>query len=114
MNIEDPKSIAPALETLRAFPDALATAAVAIHDAMSAVEAYDKPATVTLKLTIEPFKGKSNAPLVNAPVLMSLDVEKKLPKAEAPTQVMYADEDGNPSRVPTTRQRDLGLGVNIK
>ena len=27
MNIEDPKSIAPALETLRAFPDALATAA---------------------------------------------------------------------------------------
>lgn len=105
-------AILPAIDTLRAFPDSMAKAAVALHDAMDAVRAYQKKATVTLTITIEPFKSKSNAPLIDEPVIMALEVDVKLPRADPPVQLFFYDEDGNPTR-EQRRQRDLGLGVKI-
>ncbi len=105
--------ILSALETLKTFPEAMSAVAVGIHDAMEAVRTHQKGAKVTITLTIDPFKTKSNAPLIDEPVVIACDVATKLPKAAAPEQLFFPDEDGNPSRTPAHRQRGLGLGVNV-
>lgn len=105
--------ILSALDTLRTFPEAMVKVALGIHDAMEAVRTYQKAGKITIVINVEPFKSKSNAPLIDEPVVMSCDVESKLPKADPPQQIFYADDDGNPSRTPAHRQRNLG-GMDVK
>lgn len=105
--------ILSAINTLKTFPEAMSAAAVGIHDAMEAVRTHQKGAKVVITLTIDPFKGKSNAPLIDEPILIGCDVTVKIPKAAPIEQLFYPDEDGNPSRTPPERQRGLGLGVSV-
>lgn len=105
--------ILSAMETLRSFPEAMSAVAVGIHDAMEAVRTHQKGAKVTISITIDPFKTKSKAPLIDEPVCIACDVAVKLPKSAPPEQLFFPDEDGNPTRTPTQRQRGLGLGVNV-
>jgi hypothetical protein len=105
--------ILSAMETLKTFPEAMAAVAVGIHDAMEAVRTHHKGAKVTISITIDPFKTKSNAPLIDEPVCIACDVAVKLPKSAPPEQLFFPDSDGNPTRTPIQRQRGLGLGVNV-
>lgn len=105
--------ILSALETLRTFPEAMAAAAVGIHDAMEAVRTHQAGAKITITLKIDPFKTKSKAPLIDEPIVIACDVAVKLPKAAAPEQLFFPDENGNPSRTPPMRQGGLGFDVKV-
>ena len=105
--------ILSALETLKTFPEAMAAAAVGIRDAMDSVRAHQKGAKVVISITIDPFKTKSKAPLIDEPVCIACDVSVKLPKAAPPEQLFFPDEHGNPSRTPPERQGRLG-GMDVR
>lgn len=107
----DTAAIRPALETLRELPGVMDKLAVAIHDAMDAVKTHQKPAKVILTVVIEPWTDKS-AKLIDEPVMISGDIDTKLPKHEAPKALFYADDDGNPTR-QQKRQTDLGLTIAV-
>lgn len=105
--------ILSALSTLKTFPEAMSAVAVGIHDAMDAVRTHQKGAKVTISITIDPFKTKSKAPLIDEPVCIACDVAVKLPKAAPPEQLFFPDENGNPARTPPMRQGGLGFDVKV-
>ena len=105
--------ILSALATLKTFPEAMVAVAVGIRDAMDAVRTHQKGAKVTISLTIDPFKTKSKAPLIDEPIVIACDVAVKLPKSAPPEQLFFPDEDGNPSRTPPERQGRLG-GMDVR
>lgn len=102
--------IKPAQATLNALNDGhvMSELAEAIHDAIAAVNEYNKAATVTLTVTIAPMKKEGR--LVDAPLLLSGEVSTKLPKPEPAQTLFYLDDDGNPTRTQT-RQPDLPLSI---
>ena len=101
-------AIRPAMDTLRELRggQTLDELAVKIHDAVSAVEALSKPATVTLSIQISPFgtKGVAGAYSVTA------EVAAKMPKPDPEVTLLFTDADGNLTP-HQTRQRDLELSV---
>ncbi len=99
--------IKPAQTTLNALSDGhiMAEMAQAIHDAVSAVNAQNKPGTVTLTVTIAPMKKDTR--LIDSPLLFSGEVSSKLPRPDPAQTLFYVDEEGNPTRTQT-RQPDLG------
>lgn len=105
--------ITPAQVTLNALRDGqvMNELAQAIHDATNAMLHHQKQATVTLTLTFDPMKGVVSAGLREAPLIVRAKVTTKLPEAEAPTTLFYADEDGNPTQQAPQRQAGLGLTV---
>ena len=107
---KDTAAIRPVFDTLRVFPAKMDDAAKMLHDAMDAVNRFQKSATVTITVSIEPFKSSSGS-LVDAPAMISVECTTKLPKPEPEKQIFYRDEEGNPTRIQT-RQRDLGFGVS--
>lgn len=104
--------IIPAQVTLNALRDGqvMNELAQAIHDATAAMLHHGKAATVTLALSIEPVKGVS-AGLRESPFVIRAKVVSKLPEAEPPTTIFYADEDCNPTQNAPARQPTLGLSV---
>lgn len=74
----------------------------AIHDALAAVREHNKPATVSLTVTIAPF---TNAKLVEPAITMTALVEKKLPKETPPSTLFFLGDDGNPQRNPQRQER---------
>jgi hypothetical protein len=101
--------IIPAETTLKTLRDGqvMAEMAQAIHEAMAAVDHLRKPATINLCLTIKPFgtDGVSDA------VGIVAKVTKKLPQAEQPCTLFFADADGNPTR-QREKQPDIpGLSI---
>ena len=80
----------------------------AIHEATQAVNVHNKPATVTLTIKIEQYKKDSM--LAEMPLLLSGEVETKLPKPAPEHTLYYPDDDGNITRTP---QRQQGLDLQI-
>lgn len=103
--------IRPAIGTLNELRDGRALEEVSqqIHDAIEAVRAHGKAATVTLEIKIEPMKGGQEK-LVEPPLIFTAEVTSKLPKAQPEATLFFTDADGNPTRVQT-RQRGLDLSV---
>lgn len=103
--------IAPAQTTLNALGDGhvMAELAQAIYDAVGAVNAHNKAATVTLTVTIAPMKRDSK--LREMPLLFSGEISSKLPRQDAEQTLFYIDEEGNPTRTQT-RQPDLPLSIS--
>jgi hypothetical protein len=103
--------VKPAQATLNALGDGhvMAELAQAIHEAIGAVNAQNKAATVILTVTIAPMKKQGR--LVDAPLLMSGEVSTKLPKPDPAQTLFYLDDDGNPTRTQT-RQPDLPLSIS--
>lgn len=81
-----------------------------LHDATAAVSAHNKPATVTLTITISPFKGSSAAKLVQTALVVLGEVTSKLPKADPEATVFFESTEGNLVRTQE-RQSELGLSV---
>lgn len=79
-----------------------------IHDACVAVRDHNKEATVTVKLVIAPFKGEHR--LVEQPIVITADVDSKLPKEKTDATIFFIDDNGNAVRTQT-RQPELGLSV---
>jgi len=81
----------------------------AIHEAMAAVKEHGKAAKIHLTVEIKPLgtKGVSDA------LEFTAEVATKLPKADPPSTLFFADADGNPSR-NQHRQRDLALSIAEK
>lgn len=79
----------------------------AIHDAVAAVREHHKAATVTLKVTIAP---SSNERLVEPVLVISAEVDTKLPKEVPQATVFFVDGDGNPTRT-AEKQPDLGFSI---
>lgn len=102
--------IIPALHTLREIPGLDAKMAVAIHDAVAAVRAQRKAATVTITLEIKLLKD-GVAKLEDEPITISGEVDTKLPRPPAPLQWFFIDEDGNPTKTAKPRQRGLELTI---
>lgn len=82
----------------------------AIHDATAAVKEFGKKATVTVELTIAPLRGGAEK-LVEAPLIMTAEVSSKLPQAEPEATIFFVDAGGNMTRVPSSKQPDLGLKI---
>ena len=84
--------------------------AQAFHDAAQAVKHHNKPAKVTLEVTIAPIKNVG-ANLVEHPIVMQAEVSTKLPKEELPSTIFFVDEEG-PSRHASERQPSFpGVGI---
>lgn len=81
-----------------------------IHNAIAAVKEHGKPAKVYLELTIAPG-GKGYENLIEAPLLFTGEAYSKLPEPDPIKTLMFVDADGNPTRNPAERQKDLGLTV---
>lgn len=81
----------------------------AIHDAVAAVTQHNKSATVLLKVTIAP--SEKNDRLVEPVLIVTGEVESKLPKEVPQATVFFVDADGNPSRQAEKRQPDLGFSI---
>lgn len=79
-----------------------------IHDACVAVRDHNKPATITVTMVVAPWKGDHK--LVEQPILITAEVESKLPKEKPDATVFFIDDNGNAVR-NQTRQPDLGLSV---
>jgi hypothetical protein len=103
--------VKPAQSTLNALSDGhvMAELAQAIHEAIGAVNAQNKAATVTLTVTIAPMK--KDAKLIDSPLLISGEVSTKLPRPDAAQTLFYVDDEGNPTRTQT-RQPDLALSIS--
>lgn len=82
--------------------------AQAFHDAAEAVKEYDKPAKITVTFVIAAFKGDHK--LVQPPMVVTGEVETKLPKDKLEATVLFMDEDGNLSRTQV-REPELPLSV---
>lgn len=81
-----------------------------IHKAIAAVKEFGKPGKVTLEITIAPLrKGAEN--LTEAPMVFVGEVYSKLPEADPEATVFFMDAAGNATRIPQSRQKDLGLKV---
>lgn len=106
--MDELSAIRPAMDTLRELRhgQTLDEFAVQIHDAVSAVEALGKPATVTLTITVKPFgtKGVAGAYAVLG------EITSKMPKPDPEVTLLFTDADGNLTP-HQTRQRDLGLSI---
>jgi hypothetical protein len=100
--------IAPAITTLQALRDGktLDQLALALHDGINAVEAFRKPAKITLEITIAPFGTKG----VSGMVTMTAEVSAKLPKPDPEETPFYVDMNGNPT---THQERTRQMGLNI-
>jgi hypothetical protein len=81
----------------------------AIKTACAAVTEHNKPAKVTIELTIKPFKDGQH--LIEQPLVFIGDVETKLPEADPVATLFFVGEDGNATRNPGERQPALGLTV---
>lgn len=75
--------------------------AVAIHEAVSAVQHHGRAADVILTIRIKPLASKG---IEGAPLAFTGEVRSKLPQAEAEATVFFVDEDGNPTRNQTRQQ----------
>lgn len=100
--------IAPAITTLQALRDGktMDQLAVAIHDAINAVETFRKSGTVVLTITVSPFGTKG----VSGMVTMTGEVTSKLPKPDPEETPFYVDMNGNPT---THQERTRQMGLNI-
>lgn len=105
-------AIRPAVDTLRELQGGavLDKLAIALKETTEAVKCLTQPGTVTLTITIEPWK-KQGAPLTDAPVMFRAEVKSKPPKPEEPADIFFVDESGNPTKEQKPRQRDLGLTI---
>lgn len=83
----------------------------ALHAATQAVRIHNKKATVTLTVTVEPFKEGTQG-IAEQPLLLSGEVEAKLPKTAPERSLFFPDVDGNLNKTPQ-RQADLGLRVGV-
>lgn len=81
-----------------------------IHLAIAAVREHGKAAKVTLEITIAPLRGDAEK-LVEAPLTFTAEAYSKLPEPDPEKTLMFVDNDGNPTRNPAERQKDLGLTV---
>lgn len=81
----------------------------AIREACAAVTEHGKPASVTLDLTIRPFKDGQR--LVEQPLIFMGEVSSKLPKAQLESTLFFIGVDGNATRQPGERQPGLSLSV---
>lgn len=101
-------AIRPALETLSELDEGrfMDKLAVKIHDAVSAVTAFGKPATIKVEITIDTLKKNIVEPVIT----MEADISSKLPKPESPKALFFVDSDGNPT---TKQQRQGGLDLKI-
>lgn len=82
----------------------------AIHDAINAVRAIGKAATVTLKIKVDNVSANSQN-LIEPPITMIAEVETKLPKPDPTATLFFVDEDGNPNRKSSGKQAELGLTI---
>ena len=89
---------------------ALVELADAFHTAIDAVRIHGKPATVILTMQVAPFKG--NSKLIEPPMLITGEVNVKLPKPDPESTIFYIDDDGNPTLFKS-REPELGLSVVI-
>lgn len=87
---------------------AITELSTAIHDAVAAVKEHHKAATVTLTIIIAPG---SKERLVEPVLVMSAEVDSKLPKPAPQATVFFVDSEGNPTRQAEPRQRDIGFSV---
>lgn len=85
----------------------------AIHDATAAVREHGKKAVVTLELTIAPLRGGAEK-LVEAPLIVTADVSSKLPQPDPEATIFFVDQGGSMTRIPESKQQDLGLKVANK
>lgn len=102
--------VTPAQATLNALSEGqiMAELAQSIHDAVAAVNAHNKPASVTLTIAIAPMKKDGR--LADAPLLISGEIGSKLPRPDPAQTLFYTDDNGNPTRT-RTRQPDLPLSI---
>lgn len=104
-----PSPIRPALDTLRALDDGmfLDKLAVAIHDAVSAVQHLGKGAKVNVCIAFAPLtKQGLSEPVITAEV----ELNTKLPQPDPHRTMFFIDVDGNPT---TKQQRQAGLNFSV-
>lgn len=82
----------------------------AIHDATAAVREHGKKAVVTLDLTVATLRAGAEK-LVEAPLVITAEVSSKLPQPDPEATIFFVDVDGNVSRIPESKQKDLGLKI---
>lgn len=104
-NIRSAMTILPELRAGQVITELSA----AIHNAVAAVKQHNKAATVSLKITIAP--SEKNDRLVEPVLIVTGEVESKLPKEVPQATVFFVDADGNPSREAEKRQPDLGFSI---
>lgn len=81
-----------------------------LHDATAAVTEHGKSATVTLTITISPYKGSNAAKFHDQPLIVLGEVTSKLPKADPEATIFFESTEGNLVRTQE-RQSDLPLSI---
>lgn len=79
-----------------------------LHDAAAAVKEFNKKATVTITIDINPA---SKEHLTEPVVLVVGEVSSKLPKADPPSTVFHIDEDLNLNRNASRKQETLPFAI---
>ena|SRR3990167_4715161 len=69
----------------------------AIHTAVEASRQFQKPARIRLDITIAPAKV-TDARMIGMPVIITAEIDTKLPCAEPPATFFFVDETGSPTR----------------
>jgi hypothetical protein len=107
-------NIRPAQATLNEIRggDMLNELASAIHDAVAAVQEHGKAAVVSLKITIDIPKNMKN--LADPYLVVTGEVDVKLPKPDSAQTLFKIDDGGNLTQNLSRAQNDLPLSIAVQ